>query len=272
MTAATVPARSLAIEGDIGVLTLSYPPVNALSQVMREAIVEGMREANANPAIKAIVLICDGRTFLAGADITEFGKPPKAPSLREAQDQIENAAEPVIAAIHGTALGGGLEVALCCHYRVAVPSAKCGLPEVHLGLLPGAGGTQRLPRIVGVEKALDMILNGSHVPARKCLEMGLVDALVPEGELRAGAIAFARTVLAAGRPLRKVRDNDDKLIAARAHPEIFATVRQANARKVRGFPAPRRSEGPVAEPTLPDDADDDGRRSPSQDGTEEGSP
>ena len=238
MTAATVPARTLAIEGDIGVLTLSYPPVNALSQVMREAIVEGMREANANPAVKAIVLICDGRTFLAGADITEFGKPPKAPSLREAQDQVENAAKPVIAAIHGTALGGGLEVALCCHYRVAVPSAKCGLPEVHLGLLPGAGGTQRLPRIVGVEKALDMILNGSHVPAKKCLEMGLVDALVPEGELRAGAIAFARTVLAEGRPLRKVRDNDDKLIAARAHPEIFATVRQANARKFRGFPAP----------------------------------
>ncbi|WP_326536423.1 3-hydroxyacyl-CoA dehydrogenase NAD-binding domain-containing protein [Pseudorhodoferax sp.] len=238
MTAATVPARTLAIEGDIGVLTLSYPPVNALSQVMREAIVEGMREANANPAIKAVVLICDGRTFLAGADITEFGKPPKAPSLREAQDQIENAGKPVIAAIHGTALGGGLEVALCCHYRVAVPSAKCGLPEVHLGLLPGAGGTQRLPRIVGVEKALDMILNGSHVPAKKCLEMGLVDALVPEGELRAGAIAFARTVLAEGRPLRKVRDNDDKLIAARAHPEIFANVRQANARKFRGFPAP----------------------------------
>ncbi|GHC74048.1 3-hydroxyacyl-CoA dehydrogenase [Pseudorhodoferax aquiterrae] len=238
MTVATPPAHTLAIEGDIGVLTLSYPPVNALSQVMREAIVEGMREANANPAIKAIVLICDGRTFLAGADITEFGKPPKAPSLREAQDQIENAAKPVIAAIHGTALGGGLEVALCCHYRVAVPSAKCGLPEVHLGLLPGAGGTQRLPRIVGVEKALDMILNGSHVPAKKCLEMGLVDALVPEGELRAGAIAFARTVLTEGRPLRKVRDNDDKLIAARAHPEIFAKVRQANARKFRGFPAP----------------------------------
>jgi 3-hydroxyacyl-CoA dehydrogenase len=235
---ATVPARSLAIEGDIGVLTLSYPPVNALSQVMREAIVEGMREANANPAIKAVVLICDGRTFLAGADITEFGKPPKAPSLREAQDQIENAGKPVIAAIHGTALGGGLEVALCCHYRVAVPSAKCGLPEVHLGLLPGAGGTQRLPRIVGVEQALDMILNGSHVPAKKCLEMGLVDALVPEGELRAGAIAFARTVLTENRPLRKVRDNDDKLIAARAHPEIFTNVRQANARKFRGFPAP----------------------------------
>lgn len=238
MNTTTQPARTLSIEGDIGVLTLSYPPVNALSQVMRQAIVEGMLEANANPAIKAIVLICDGRTFIAGADITEFGKPPQAPSLRDAQDQIEGASKPVIAAIHGTALGGGLEVALCCHYRVAVPSAKCGLPEVHLGLLPGAGGTQRLPRIVGVEKALDMILNGSHVPAKQCLAIGLVDALVPEGELRAGAIAFARAVVAEGRPLRRVRDNDDKLIPARGKPEIFAQVRKANARKFRGFPAP----------------------------------
>ena len=238
MNTTTQPARTLSIEGDIGVLSLNYPPVNALSQVMRQAIVEGMAEANANPAIKAIVLICEGRTFLAGADITEFGKPPQAPSLRDAQDQIEGASKPVIAAIHGTALGGGLEVALCCHYRVAVPSAKCGLPEVHLGLLPGAGGTQRLPRIVGVEKALDMILNGSHVPAKQCLAIGLVDALVPEGELRAGAIAFARAVVAEGRPLRRVRDNDDKLIAARGQPEIFAQVRKANARKFRGFPAP----------------------------------
>ncbi len=231
-------ARTLTLDGEIGILSVSYPPVNALSQAMREAIVEGIREADANPTIKAIVLICDGRTFLAGADITEFGKPPKAPSLRDAQDQIESASKPVIAAIHGTALGGGLEVALCCHYRVAVPSAKCGLPEVHLGLLPGAGGTQRLPRIVGVEKALDMILNGSHVPARQCLEMGLVDALVPENELHAGAIAFARAVVAEGRPLRRVRDNEDKLIAARSRPEIFTQVREANARKFRGFPAP----------------------------------
>ncbi|AMM23605.1 3-hydroxyacyl-CoA dehydrogenase NAD-binding domain-containing protein [Variovorax sp. PAMC 28711] len=238
MVTPTLPARTLTIDGEIGILAVSYPPVNALSQVMREAIVEGMREANANPAIKAVVLICEGRTFVAGADITEFGKPPQTPSLRDAQDQIEGAGKPVIAAIHGTALGGGLEVALCCHYRVAVPGAKCGLPEILLGLLPGAGGTQRLPRIVGVEKALDMILNGSHVPATQCLAMGLVDELVPEGELRAGAIAFARKVLAEGRPLRKVRDTDDKLIAARGHPEIFAQVRKANARKFRGFPAP----------------------------------
>src|SRR5688572_5987322 len=190
---------SLSVEDGIAILSINYPPVNALSQAVRDGIVRGMQQAVADTAVKAVVLICEGRTFIAGADITEFGKPPQSPSLLDVEDSVETSSKPVIAAIHGTALGGGLEVALCCHYRVAVPSAKCGLPEVHLGLLPGAGGTQRLPRIVGVEKALDMILNGSHVPAKKCLEMGLVDALVPEGELRAGAIAFARTLLAEGR-------------------------------------------------------------------------
>ncbi len=231
-------AGTFTVEGDIGILTIDYPPVNALSQATRQGIVEGMQAANANAAVKAVVFICAGRTFLAGADITEFGKPPKAPGLREVQDLIENCAKPVIAAIHGTALGGGLEVAMCCHYRVAVPSAKCGLPEVLIGVLPGAGGTQRLPRLVGVEKGLDMIVNGTHVPAPECLAMGLVDELVPEGELRAGAIAFARKVIAEKRPLRKVRDNDDKLIAARGKPEIFANVRKTNAKKFRGLPAP----------------------------------
>jgi len=229
---------SLVVEDGIGILSINYPPVNALSQAVREGLVQGMRKANADPAIKAVVLICEGRTFLAGADITEFGKPPRAPSLFEAQDEIEAASKPVIAAIHGTALGGGLEVALCCHYRVAVPSAKCGLPEVHLGLLPGAGGTQRLPRIVGAERALEMVTGGTHVGAAECLAMGLVDELVPADGLRAGAIAFARKVLAEGRPLRKVRDSDDKLAAARAKPEIFAEFRKANARKFRGFMAP----------------------------------
>jgi 3-hydroxyacyl-CoA dehydrogenase len=233
-----LPAASLTVDGEIGILSINFPPVNALSQAVRESLVKGMQAANANPIIKAVVLICEGRTFLAGADISEFGKPPQPPSLFAAQDAIEMGAKPVIAAIHGTALGGGLEVALCCHYRVAVPSAKCGLPEVHLGLLPGAGGTQRLPRIVGAQRALEMVTAGSHVPAAECLAMGLVDALVPEGELRAGAITFARQVLAEGRPLRKVRDNDDKLVADRARPELFAEFRRANARKFRGFLAP----------------------------------
>jgi 3-hydroxyacyl-CoA dehydrogenase len=163
------PVASLAIEGDIAVLTLNSPPVNALSQAVREGILNGVNEAVARPEVEAVVLICDGRTFIAGADITEFGKPPRAPGLREVQDAIENAPKPVIAAIHGTALGGGLEVALCCHYRVAVPSARCGLPEVNLGLLPGAGGTQRLPRIVGAPKALEMVrilVDGHEAVAR----------------------------------------------------------------------------------------------------------
>ena len=238
MTTPNLPAATLTVDGEIGILSINFAPVNALSQAVRESLVNGMQAANDDPAIKAVVLICEGRTFLAGADISEFGKPPQPPSLFAVQDGIELGAKPVIAAIHGTALGGGLEVALCCHYRVAVPSAKCGLPEVHLGLLPGAGGTQRLPRIVGAQRALEMVTAGSHVPAADCLAMGLVDALVPEGELRAGAISFARQVLAQSRPLRKVRDNDDKLVADRARPELFAEFRHANARKFRGFLAP----------------------------------
>jgi 3-hydroxyacyl-CoA dehydrogenase len=234
----SLPAGTLRIEGDIAVLAIQHPPVNALSQVVRETLVKGIALAQAHSAVRAIVLICEGRTFLAGADITEFGKPPQAPSLFEAQDVIELGHKPVIAAIHGTSLGGGFEVALCCHYRVAVPSAKCGLPEVHLGLLPGAGGTQRLPRIVGAAKALDMITGGLHVKAADCLAMGLLDELVPEGQLLAGALAFARKVIDEDRPLRKVRDLDEKMRAARAHPELFADFRKANARKFRGFLAP----------------------------------
>ena len=236
--AATTATQRLDIDGAIGIVTVAYPPVNALSRSMRQAIIGGISAAQAHPDVQAIVFICDGRTFLAGADITEFGKPPQAPSLYEAQDLIENSTKPVIAAIHGTSLGGGLEVALCCHYRVAVPSAKCGLPEVHLGLLPGAGGTQRLPRIVGAAKALDYITAGTHIPASECLASGLVDAVVPEGELRAGAVAFARQVLAEGRPLRKVRDSDDKMLPLRGKPELFADFRKANARRFRGFLAP----------------------------------
>jgi 3-hydroxyacyl-CoA dehydrogenase len=236
--AAAEAVADLKVEGDVAILTLNSPPVNALSQPVRAGILEGVRAAVANPAVKSVVLICDGRTFIAGADITEFGKPPREPGLKEAQDAIENSPKPVVAAIHGTALGGGLEVALCCHYRVAVPSAKCGLPEVNLGLLPGAGGTQRLPRIVGAAKALEMMTSGQHVGAAQCLEMGLVDEIVPEGELRAGAIALARRIVAENRPLKKVRESDEKMIAARGKPEIFAEFRKANARKFRGFLAP----------------------------------
>ncbi|HXV01099.1 MAG TPA: 3-hydroxyacyl-CoA dehydrogenase NAD-binding domain-containing protein [Caulobacteraceae bacterium] len=227
-----------ALEGDVGIITLNSPPVNALSAPVRDGLAEGMKAGVADPAAKAIVIICEGRTFIAGADITEFGGAMKGASLFDVEDTIENSPKPVIAAIHGTALGGGLEVALACHYRVAVPSTRCGLPEVALGLLPGGGGTQRLPRIVGVEKGLEMVTSGQHVPAKACLAMGLVDEIVEEGRLREGAVAFARKVVAEGRPLKKVRDLNDKVEAARGHPEIFADFRKANARKFRGFLAP----------------------------------
>lgn len=229
---------SLAVEGDIAILSLNSPPVNALSKLLREGVIAGIAQAVDDSAVKAIVLICEGRTFIAGADITEFGKPPQAPSLLDVENAVENSSKPVIAAIHGTALGGGLEVALCCHYRVAVPSAKCGLPEVHLGLLPGGGGTQRLPRVVGPVQALEMMTSGKHIDAKTSLATGLVDEIVPEGELRASAIAFAKKVVAEKRPLRKVRDLNDKVLAARGKPEIFADFRKANARKFRGFLAP----------------------------------
>jgi 3-hydroxyacyl-CoA dehydrogenase len=228
----------LATEGDVAVITVNYPPVNALSQQVRAGILEAVRQAVADAAARAIVLICDGKTFIAGADITEFGKPMVAPGLVEVQDAIEGAPKPVVAAIHGTALGGGFELALCCHYRVAVPSAKCGFPEVNLGLLPGAGGTQRLPRIVGVEQALDMVTSGKHIDARSAHAAGLIDELVPEDALRASAIAFAGKVVAGGGPLKRVRDLDDKVAAARGKPEVFDAFRKANAKKFRGFLAP----------------------------------
>jgi 3-hydroxyacyl-CoA dehydrogenase len=237
MTAINAVA-DLTVEGDVGVLTLNSPPVNALSAAVRDGIHDGVKAAIEDAAVKSIVLICDGRTFIAGADISEFGGAMKGASLFDVQTMIEDSPKPVIAAIHGTALGGGLEVALTCHYRVAVPSAKCGLPEVNLGLLPGAGGTQRLPRIVGAEKALEMMTSGSHVPAKACLAMGLVDELEPEDGLRAGAIAFARKIVNENRPLKKVRDLNKKMDAARGHPEIFDAFRKANARKFRGFLAP----------------------------------
>jgi 3-hydroxyacyl-CoA dehydrogenase len=229
---------SLTTEGDIAIVAVNYPPVNALSQQVRAGILDAVRQAVADTAVRAIVLICEGKTFIAGADITEFGKPMLAPSLVEVQDTIESAPKPVVAAIHGTALGGGFELALCCHYRVAVPSARCGFPEVNLGLLPGAGGTQRLPRIVGVEQALDMVTSGKHIDARSAHAAGLIDELVPEGALRTSALDFARKVLGDGRPLKRVRDLDDKVAAARGKPEVFAGFRKANAKKFRGFLAP----------------------------------
>jgi 3-hydroxyacyl-CoA dehydrogenase len=223
--------------GRVAVLTVNNPPVNALSQHVRQGLRDGLRQATADAAVQAIVIVCAGRTFIAGADITEFGKPPAPPSLHEVLDMIEGNAKPVVAAIHGTALGGGLEVTLACHYRVGVKDARFGLPEVKLGLLPGAGGTQRLPRVVGVEKALAMMVSGDPIRADEALKFGLVDEIV-DGDLTAAGVAFAEKVLNEKRPLKKIRDLDDKLAAVRSKPEVFSEFRKSVARQTRGFRAP----------------------------------
>jgi 3-hydroxyacyl-CoA dehydrogenase len=184
--------------GEVLVIIVNNPPVNALSWHVRQGLKDGVAEAMGDDMIKAAVIRCDGSTFIAGADITEFAQAPKEPALGATLDAMEIATKPIIAAIHGTALGGGLETALCCHYRIAVPSAKLGVPEVKLGLLPGAGGTQRLPRLVGVEAAAEMCSGGEHVTAAKALEMGLIDALAGENSLAEDAIAFAREMIAKG--------------------------------------------------------------------------
>src|SRR5580692_5780222 len=164
--------------GDVGIIWVNNPPVNAISVGVRTAIIDGVAKLAQDAEIKVGVLACEGRTFMAGADITEFGKPPLAPGLHEALRSLENSAKPIVAAIFGTALGGGLEVALACHYRVAVATAKVGLPEVKLGILPGAGGTQRLPRLVGIEIALDMIISGEPIGALQAAKAGVIDKII----------------------------------------------------------------------------------------------
>src|SRR5882757_7607439 len=220
----------------IGIVTIDSPPVNALSTAVRSGILERTKQAIADPEIRAIVLTCGGRTFIAGADITEFNKPAQPPGLDEVLFEIENSPKPIVAAIHGTALGGGLEVALACHFRVAVRNAKLGLPEVKLGLLPGAGGTQRLPRAVGPELAVKMIVSGDPIGAQEALTNGLIEEIV-EGPT-AGGEAVARKMLAEKRPLRKLRDDDAKLAAAKANRSIFTNAVAAVTKKARGLEAP----------------------------------
>src|SRR4030095_2034258 len=227
----------LSTRGGLAVLTVDNPPVNALSHHVRKGLHDGIKQATAEGAAQAIVIACAGRTFIAGADITEFGKPPAEPSLHSVLDLIEGSPKPVVAAIHGTALGGGLEVTLACHYRVGVKAARFGLPEVKLGLLPGAGGTQRLPRVVGPPKALSMIVSGDPIGADEALANGLIDLIV-DGDLTAGGVAFAEEVLDEKRPLKKIRDLADKIAPARGKPEIFADFRKSVARQTRGFRAP----------------------------------
>jgi 3-hydroxyacyl-CoA dehydrogenase len=239
-------------DNGIGVITVDNPPVNALSPGVPEGIVAAVDKGNADPAVKAMVVIGAGTSFIAGADIRQFGKGPSAPpSGRRPYDVLDDSAKPVIAAIHGYALGGGLEIALACHYRVAVPSAKVGLPEVLIGILPGAGGTQRLPRLIGPKAALEMITSGRHVPADEAHKTGIIDEIVPEGELRRAAIAFARRV-ADQRPLPRIRDKSDKL--AEGTPALFEATRKSIARRARNQRAPYACiEAVEAATTLPFD-------------------
>jgi 3-hydroxyacyl-CoA dehydrogenase len=229
----------LETRGAVAVVRVNNPPVNALSRGVRDGLYDAISRANQDASAKAIVLVCAGKTFIAGADIREFGLPPEGRSLPEVMDAIENASKPVVAALHGTALGGGLEVALTSHYRVAVPSTRLGLPEVKLGILPGAGGTQRLPRLIGLERALNMMISGDPIGAQEALKLGLVDELLDgTGELEAQAVKFAEKLIAENRPLRRIRDLKDKL--GEGTPEFFAKFRKSQGKKNRGFPAPEK--------------------------------
>jgi len=219
-------------EGDILVVTSNNPPVNALGAAVRTGLSAALDEAEGDDSIKALVLRCEGRTFFAGADITEFGKPPVEPLLPAVIERMEAFGKPIVAAIHGTALGGGCETALGCHYRIAVPSAKIGTPEVKLGLLPGAGGTQRLPRVATVELALEMTAKGDPISAKKAHEAGLIDRMAGEDSLREDAIAFANEIKDA-RPIPRVSEME-----ASAEDGVFDKFREANARKFKGFDAP----------------------------------
>ena len=237
--------------GAVGVITVNNPPVNALGQGVRQGLQEGLAKGIADAGAKALVLIGGGRTFIAGADIREFGKPSMPPDLNAVIAQYESSPKLVVAAIHGTALGGGLEVAFGCHYRCAVASGQVGFPEVKLGLLPGAGGTQRLPRLTGVETALPLIVAGDPIPAAKAQALGIIDEVVP-GDLLEGACAYAERLVAEGKPLRKIRDLQEKV--RDTNPTVFADFRKSLERSARGFFAPFRCVDAVeAAATLPFD-------------------
>ena len=225
-------------DNDIAVITIDNPPVNALSPGVPEGILAAIDEINSDPAVKAAVVIGGGRTFVAGADIKEFGKMTSGGPRRSLLPlllHIEDSGKPVVMAIHGQAFGGGLELAMAGHYRVASPTAQVGQPEVNLGIIPGAGGTQRLPRLVGVAKAVEMCAGGKPVSAREAAALGLIDRLI-DGDLLAGAVAFAREV--AGKPAPKTRERMEKLGTAVESAAIFAAARDAAGKKQRGLKAP----------------------------------
>lgn len=223
------------MNGDVLVVTADNPPVNALNRAVRQGLADAMAHAERDQNVSAVVIIANGRTFFAGADITEFGKPLEEPTLPVVCDQIEASTKPVIAAIHGTALGGGLEVALSCHYRIAVPSAQFGLPEVKLGLIPGAGGTQRLPRVIGIAAAAPIVTTGDPIKADEALAVGLIDRMAGASSLDADALAFARDVI--GQPFPISSERRDKLTDRDA--QTIEEYRTANARKLVRLDAPK---------------------------------
>ncbi len=238
--------------GATGVITIDYPPVNALGFDVRTGLIEGLEAGLADDEAKVLVIVGGGRTFPAGADVREFGKPSRPPVLPEVISRLEASAKPLVAALHGTALGGGLEVALGCHYRVALPSAKVGLPEVKLGLLPGAGGTLRLPRLVGVEKAMDIILSGAPMTAAEALELGILDAVEDVDSALTAGLRMAEKVIAEGLPPRPVSRMDDKVTGVDL--AVFEARRAELARKMPHLFAPHRIIDAVeASTTLPFD-------------------
>jgi len=231
-----MPPVDYEVRGAVALLALANPPVNALSRALCGGIMDGFRRASADDAVHAIVVIGRGRGFCAGADISEFGAPPPPPgavNLRHLIAAFDGSTKPMIAAIHGNALGGGLELALACHWRVAVPDARLGLPEVKIGLLAGAGGTLRLPRLIGVEPALRLMISGDPITGAAAATLGLVDELA-DGDLAAGAVGFAERILADGRTLRRVRD----IVPPTVAPDFFAGYRAALRKTARGFEAP----------------------------------
>ena len=230
------PVVRFDVEDGVGVITIDNPPVNALGPGVADGIIAAVAQGEADPTVKAMVLIGAGRSFIAGADIRQFGKPRVTPK-RRSYDVVDDSGKPIVAAIHGYALGGGLEHALSCNYRIAVASAKVGLPEVLIGIIPGGGGTQRLPRLIGPKAAMNMILSGRHVPAGEAKALGILDAIVPGKDLRREAIEFAKGI-AATRPLPRVRERTDRIAEAKADPGMFDAMRQSIAKKARNQQAP----------------------------------
>ncbi|MCZ6886175.1 MAG: 3-hydroxyacyl-CoA dehydrogenase NAD-binding domain-containing protein [Alphaproteobacteria bacterium] len=246
MTETVEAAVGIEVKDGIAVITVDNPPVNAISQAIRQGLIDAMKEIAGNEDIKAAIIIGAGRVFIAGADVREFGKPPLPPTLPEAITAIETCDKPVVAAIHGVALGGGLEIALGCHYRIADGGAKLGLPEVNLGLIPGAGGTQRLPRVIGIEKALDLISTGRQAGAREAAEIGLVDA-VADGDLEAAALDFARARVGQELPIVSARETP-----AAPSKDFFEAAKPAIAKRARGQNSPLRAlEAVEIAATLP---------------------